>query len=270
MWGVRQTAEKKYFEGLKLNSGKEEKHKKYYDLESKKEVEDKNEKIYYTGTVNLAWYLNDKQSVFPGERGKFEFYIIPRQSKSSVSLNIKLEPYAYTNESKNEIEKLERDKNNNKATTINKLVDGHLLLFRNYENNTGYSNWIKNGASIEIKAPKNKDGKEIFEVDLPYKVTIYWIWPKYFRNYIYDQKDREGDLFVDISNKNTDYMNLISFINSNRDSLFFNENKGLTELPKIINNEMGEDLDICSTYYNQADEYLGQNMHFVSVNVGTQ
>ena len=55
------------------------------------------------------------------------------------------------------------------------------------------------------------------------KVTLYWIWPKYFRNYIYGSRNTYGDLFTDVSDKNADYTELLKLVNnsSNKDKLFY-------------------------------------------------
>ena len=38
---------------------------------------------------------------------------------------------------------------------------------------------------VMFKVSKLVDDKTTFEKDKPYRVTLYWIWPNYIRNYIY-------------------------------------------------------------------------------------
>ena len=77
-------------------------------------------------------------------------------------------------------------------TTLQNLIQGHILFFQQLDDVSGYQKWLKADESFVIEAPK--DGS--FQKDVPYKVTIYWIWPQYFRNYVYTQKSTQGDLVM--------------------------------------------------------------------------
>ena len=116
-----------------------------------------------------------------------------------------------------------------------------------------------------IEAPKNSS----FKKDVPYKVTIYWIWPQYFRNYVYTQKSTQGDLFTDAANQTdgSDYARINTFINKSQNKLFYDESANV-QVTFPINKDMAQDtLEQCSNYYNKADEYIGTNAKYIYVGI---
>ena len=156
-------------------------------------------------------------------------------------------------------------------TTLQNLIQGHILFFQQLDDVYGYQKWLKADESFVIEAPKNSS----FKKDVPYKVTIYWIWPQYFRNYVYTQKSTQGDLFTNAANQtsDSDYARINTFINSQRtietsqNKLFYDES-GKVQVGSPINKDMAQDtLDQCSKYYNKADEYIGTNAKYIYVGI---
>ena len=259
--GGRMSAEKTYLKDDNMQNlfieGKEKVYKSYIDTSTGKQVS--TEQTYYIGTSGLAWHLSEEKSFQPGVNGKLEFYIIPEKNevgKSSVEVTIDLEAY-------------ELSKNKDKAIKsedefLSDLVKGHMLLFQSLDNTQGYSGWLYNTESktnkMTVSAPEGG-----FQEGVPYKVTFYWIWPKYFRNYVYDAKNTYGDLFANIEN-NTDYNTLLSFVNNNQNQLFY----GGTISSKINNQMTDEVLDQCNKYYNDADEYIGQKQCYIYIEASVQ
>ena len=238
---------------------------------------------YYVGGSGIAWYMNNDQNndqnLVPGAGGKLEFYIIPKQSGlTSVNITLNMEGYKL-NEETQKAEKL----NNSK---IQSLLNGHILLFRHLDDKYGYYGWLGADHKLTINAPKKENEKEAatFVPNIPYKVTLYWKWPQYFRNYIYTQRSTYGDLFTDdmINNDNykNDYESIITFVNKQNEvtdkssKLFYAANESGTEtnskitISEKINKDMSDTvLDTCSKYYNQADEYIGKNTQFVYIQI---
>lgn len=260
--GGRMSAEKNYLkddnnQNLFIEGKKEEVYKSYIDTSTGKQVSTK--QTYYIGTNGLAWHLSEEKSFQPGATGKLEFYIIPKKNevgKSSVEVTIDLEAY-------------ELSKNKDKAIKsedkfLPDLVKGHILLFQSLDNTQGYSGWLYNTESktnkMTVSAPEGG-----FQEGMPYKVTFYWIWPKYFRNYVYDARNTYGDLFANIEN-NTDYNTLLSFVNNNQNQLFY----GGTTSREINNQMLDEVLDQCNKYYNDADEYIGQKQCYIYIEASVQ
>lgn len=256
--GERQKAEDSYLldESQKsiLSAGATKTYASY--IENGTEV--KKEQIYHVGTGSLAWYLDSQESILPGANGKLEFYIIPKKDDvKSVTVSFDINGYVYTNKRAVKSE----------DTILQNLMQGHILFFQQLDDVCGYQKWLKADESFVIEAPN----KGSFKKDVPYKVTIYWIWPQYFRNYVYTQKSTQGDLFTDAANQT--YARINTFINSQRtvetkqNKLFYDES-GKVQVESDINKNMAQDtLDQCSKYYNKADEYIGTNAKYIYVGI---
>ena len=261
--GERQKAEASYLldESQKsiLSAGAEKKYASY--IENGTEV--RKEQIYHVGTGSLAWYLDSQESILPGANGKLEFYIIPKKDNvKSVTVSFDVNGYVYTTEGD-----VDKRAVKSEDTTLQNLMQGHILFFQQLDDVNGYQKWLKADESFVIEAPKNGS----FKKDVPYKVTIYWIWPQYFRNYVYTQKSTQGDLFTDAANQT--YARINTFINSQRtvetkqNKLFYDES-GKVQVESDINKNMAQDtLDQCSKYYNKADEYIGTNAKYIYVGI---
>lgn len=261
--GKRQTAETSYLtdESKKniLSAGTERKYTSY--IENGTEVQ--KEQTYYVGTGSLAWYLESQESILPGANGKLEFYIIPKKDDvKSVTVSFDINGYVYTNEGNTDNRAVK-----SKDTTLQNLIQGHILFFQQLDDVDGYQKWLKADESFVIEAPENGS----FKKNVPYKVTIYWIWPQYFRNYVYTQKSTQGDLFMDAANQT--YARINTFINSQRtvepskNKLFYDESDNV-QVTSPINKDMAQDtLEQCSNYYNKADEYIGTNAKCIYVGI---
>lgn len=261
--GERQEAEATYLldESKKsiLSAGAKKTYASY--IENGTEV--KKQQIYHVGTGSLAWYLDSQESILPGANGKLEFYIIPKKDDvKSVTVSFDINGYVYTTD---------RRAVKSENTTLQNLIQGHILFFQQLDDVYGYQKWLKADEPFVIEAPNNGS----FQKDVPYKVTIYWIWPQYFRNYVYTQKSTQGDLFTDGANQtsDSDYARINTFINSQRtvetsqNKLFYDESREV-QVESDINKNMAQNtLDQCSKYYNKADEYIGTNAKYIYVGI---
>lgn len=240
--GTRQSAEESY---LKLQNGTTEVLDSYIDLDTGNTIE--TEQTYHVGEASLAWYMNGQEKFQPGASGKMEFYIIPTHSGTrSLDVQYNMDAYKVTDNKATRIE----DKK------LQNLVDGHVLLFQQLNDKTGYSGWIQDG-KVTVNAPEGKN----FEEGKAYKVTVYWVWPKYFRNYIYHSRDLYGDLCVSDGQDHTTLVNFAETEKSKDNSALFNDKLNITE---SINSSMSDaTLDACSESYNLADEYIGENTQYL-------
>ena len=269
--GDRQNAEKDKLKNDNkniLSEGKKETFSKYNykastDRDSSTWSVKNNSQIYYTGSSQLAWHLPEQENFYPGASGKLEFYLIPRQ-ENLTRATITLELGGYT------------DGNNQEAVKsddirLQELISGHILLFQNLDDEKGYSgwlgNWVENTNTITNTFTVTADK---FEKDVPYKITLRWVWPQYFRNYIYTLRDREGDLFTnkaDLDSNTGDYKKINAFVNGQKtfknSRIFYKATNQADEKITgtdniVIDSSTISDklLDECSKYYNQADEYI--------------
>lgn len=268
--GQRLSDEKEYLKDETgnniLSEGNTESHTSYIDTETGQEISAN--RTYHTGGSGVAWYMNE-QSLVPGAGGKLEFYLIPnKDGLNRADISLKLVGYSL-NEKENKVQRIETPK-------IQSLLSGHILLFQHVDDDTGYSGWLGENQKFTVRA--GADESTTFQKDMPYKITIYWKWPQYFRNYIYTQKSTYGDLFTDESPQEdgSDYQKLIKFVNEQRDitadtgKLFYDASSSdkKATIDAEINNTMSDEvLDACSSYYNQADEYIGTNTQYVYIQI---
>ncbi len=134
---------------------------------------------------------NTAGGIAPGTSGKITFYVIPREDGyKKFSFRMNLTAYQKTGDGIQEIE----------SDVIKNLLKGHVLFFRNYDENDGYANRIENNTfTIE-----NKNG---FSKNTPIPVTVYWVWPEYFQSFMESgelfKKDEVIQSFVTDMNKET-------------------------------------------------------------------
>lgn len=293
--GTRQSVEQEYLRNSSSNiltEGTSKSYSKYIDSSTGQQVST-DEKTYYTGTANLAWYLADgDETLAPGASGTLEFYIIPQvENLTSVTVQMTTEAYVYA----------DRTAASNFANAtgstdkkLQDLVSGHILLFHSSANADGYGKWLGIDGKFTVNAPKISDavaGSEegadgndaaTFQKGVPYKVTLDWVWPKYFRNYVYNQR-ANGDLYLNAESE--DYKKVLEFVKAQTKlttgySKVFCEKssgddaeggKGWTITGESISNSMSQaDYDLCTEYYNNADEYIGMNAEFLYVEATVQ
>ena len=177
-----------------------------------------------------------------------------------MTVSFDINGYVYTTEG-NENKRVVKSED----TTLQNLIQGHILFFQQLDDVYGYQKWLEVDKPFVIEAPENGS----FKKDVPYKVTIYWIWPQYFRNYVYTQKSTQGDLFTDAANQTdgSDYARINTFINKSQNKLFYDESANV-QVTFPINKDMAQDtLEQCSNYYNKADEYIGTNAKYIYVGI---
>lgn len=306
---------KKYYNKL-LNflageSKKCDKDSVYYDYNEKESESFSAETTLYTGTSGLAWYLNGQQELSPGAGGELELYFIPQKSGlSEVTLKLTVEgkKAGGVKDDVNTLEDL-------KDETAKNFLNSHILFFEQYDESHGYRELLgktkisstsdseaeeKGGyiftpsaaktITVRAKDFKDESGKEkdIFDVNVPYKVTIYWKWPAQFRNYVYSGYSYENDLFYypDDEEPHDDQDALVKYLNKENSATskvdskdfyatgFFKKDAALDTEGKTgisigtIGTDMAQENFANGTeYYNQADEYLGSNVNYILVRV---
>lgn len=219
------------------------------------------ETYYYTENEEIAMHLAEDYNVSPGASGSFDFYIIPTSNGArTVTLYLGLAGYR-----KGETEKAIPVEDE----TLNALLKGHILLFKNYENRF-YSGWLHNQNSdgifqntITITLPEDA------EAGVPYPYTIYWIWPKRYENMI-SHRPYNKDLYAPNSSEFATVFlpfveaqsadanaNQIGTSNYRYSSVFLSDIWPLNETKARSN------------AYNLADEYIGTNADYLYLTIRT-
>lgn len=270
--GERQKVEQDVFKDSEgnniLGTGKSQSKGEYIDTDTQTWETIQKNQDYHTGFSNLAWYLNQEENLSPGSSGKFEFYLISKKDGlTSATISLNIQPYIQSGA----VAQISND------MTAKKLLNGHILFFHHLDDTYGYRDWLGEDKTFTVTVPDNAQNGKTFQKGIPYKVTIYWVWPQYFRNYIYTQRSTQGDLFTDAADQseNSDYAKLIKFINEQK--LFRNSQlflkKGSTDSELSTSVTEGEidkqisdaTLNTCSQCYNDADEYIGQNIQYAYI-----
>lgn len=281
--GDRQEPEPTKMPG-KLSEGNEKSYTTYIDYKTGKTqnfLSDGTAKTLYVGTSSLAWHLSGQQNFHPGASGELEFYFIPKQS-GLKTITLQLNLVGAKDDTNGNFIKLEGDTEDN---VLKNLINGHILMFENWSADVGYSNWLGTDKKLIINAPtENENDDSVFQKNQPYKVTIYWKWPKYFRNFVYNERF-EGDLFFI---QNDAYSNLLNFVNEqvpvakdscgakNTSNTFYSAEKYDDNIIKARGNIKASDnmtdamLESCIKYYDLADEYIGNNAQYIYVELNVE
>lgn len=235
--GVRQKAEKDYLRITEetLPDGETYPHKE--------------ETYYYTEDGTIALRLSeDNIVVSPGASGTVTFYIIPNQDGAmSLTLYVGLAGYTAT-------------QNNTSAErivdpTLDALLSGHILLFRNKDENGHYSDWLGENNTVTVSLPVTA------KKDIPEAVTVHWIWPLRYENMVNDLYEKGSEEYQD---------SFAPFVEKQSKIANMNPLTGRYRYSRIfLTNETGETVQDCSKYYNLADEYIGTNAQYLYLAIQT-
>lgn len=213
-------------------------------------------------TVTLGSNLNNETagSLYPGARGKITFTVTPRTDNlGDITINLSR---VLRVKAKENIYK-EADGNlSNDASTLLSLVKGHLLFFTGCENGY-YSGRVANG---KITIPKSKfcmDEKTTNPTNRPVPVTLYWVWPEYFQNFVLTgNTNYYKNLFA--SAKDAGYAELKADVNENKATYFY----GLSSA--VADTDPYTDMDAYSALYNNADEKIGNEVISIQLRITAQ
>lgn len=224
------------------------------------------------------------EAIEPGDSGELTFYVVPKYDGTvELSMNLSLIPYKVKGDDFTEI----TEENDNVAK---KFIDGHILFF--LENGTETDKktiqWIKDGTfRITIEDAKK---------DVEYGYTLYWCWPQSFGEAVLKADDiylnNRKKLFSEFLNGEEmrklilqeDDLSMVKkperyfFSNLIKAPLSSDSNqKELEEIPKMYNQSSEELLPDAknafvdlSSYYNQADQYIGSHVDCVRIQLSAE
>lgn len=274
--------------------------------------------------------MNNNKSdnvIEPGDSGQMVFYIIPGQDGDlSVKLKLSLEGLVETQDEG--IFVSARDSKGTSIQAAQQLLEGHVLLFADKQSQGAYYNdWIsKDGykwtktifysenntedvpqATLDFTlADTEPYGYQLswsgsnLTADIAYPVTIYWIWPEIFGQYIFSETNsqmignrpilfpKRGDEEIESSwirslfGKMCHYEESTWPYGANRylmwrqpdgsiDQKGFMDNVTV-DLLSAFRNGNGNSASyptICS-YYNKADQFLGETIRYVRLRLDAE
>lgn len=242
----------------------------------------------------------------PGSYGKMTFYIIPnKDGPLKVTLDLVLTGYQIVDDKKNEENVTQNDLTEVTDSSLQQLLEGHILLFAGYNEKAGcYEGWISRDAGVwrmslgsgteaavlEVKSGKLTWNNTNAQKDTAYPVTIYWIWPERLESYLRKADGYSGKnplLFPeDLSSEDKALSalpeNLFATMSkveqnssSNRyfrweDSAKFQENVTKDTLSQIREKFNPALYSMVAAYYDSADQYLGKNVQYVQLKLDAQ
>jgi hypothetical protein len=197
-------------------------------------------------------------AIYPGASGSITFSILPQTSAlGKVDFTLQLTPYAVVEQASTADGKVQVASGvyaaplseSGDTQYIYTLLKGHILLFQNYNSSTGvYSDWID--------PSKGFTSTEISGTD-PVPITLYWIWPEVFANYISADGGLSGNSDLLAS------MAITAATGQKYTNYFFDAN----DLPTLsVSTTMtADDQTKAKTYYDNADQEIGTYARYVQL-----
>ena len=238
---------------------------------------------YWTNPNNKR----EDQAIEPGSSGRLQFSVVPKTA-GNITLNMQLSliPYKYQDN------KLEEANETTKTFT-----SGHILFFleKSESSNAGNESatnleWISNG-SFTLNIPNAQKDKE-------YSYTLYWCWPQNFAEITLAEKNElnEENEFLNgrkpilSTYKNGETVRYaiayadVQYSMVNNPQRYFYSNLTQLPLPKeqpelskiqsmqtnFSDKETKDAFVALSSYYNQADQYIGSNANCLRVKLEMQ
>ena len=118
----------------------------------------------------------------------------------------------------------------------------------------------------KITIPKSKfciDEKTTNPTNQSVPVTLYWVWPEYFQNFVLTgNTNYYKNLFA--SAKDAGYAELKADVNKNKATYFY----GLSSA--VADTDPYTDMDAYSALYNNADEKIGNEVISIQLRITAQ
>lgn len=222
-------------------------------------------------TVTLGSNLNNETagSLYPGARGKITFTVKPLVSDlDGVTINLS-RLLKVTN-----IVGVVGDGGTlaPEAEALLGLIKGHLLFFTSCKNGY-YSNRVTNCQITIQKKEFCKDGNVANPTNQPVPVTLYWVWPEYFQNFVLTgNTNYYKNLFAAAGDAKSDYGALQADMNEHKANYFYGAANGTcaANAPAVSAGMSFSDTAICSALYNNADEQIGNKVEYIQLRISAQ
>lgn len=219
-------------------------------------------------TVTLGSNLNNESagSLYPGARGKITFTVKPLvDDLNGVTINLSRVLKVTGNVVVEDGKTLTSD-----AQTLLGLAKGHLLFFTSCQN--GYYSGRVVDSKIRIdKSEFCKKGSS--ETTESKEVSLYWVWPEYFQNFILTgNTNYYKNLFAAAGDAKSDYGALQADMNAHKANYFYGAANGTSaaNAPAVSADMSFSDTAICSALYNNADEQIGNKAEYIQLRISAQ
>ena len=209
-------------------------------------------------TVTLNSNLNNytSGSLYPGARGQIKFTVQPL-TKDLNGATIDISRVLQLKDGDGTLVKESDCTQQNMPDTL-KLAKGHLLFFTACSDAGFYSNHVTDSIVIE----KSKFQDESGNTTRPVQVVLSWVWPEYLQNFVYTgNANYYKNIFASASE---DYTSMQTYVNGHRDYFYYGYGDGAT-IPELSNEMKSAALGQCADYYNKADDYLGNNVEYLQL-----
>lgn len=235
---------------------------------------------------NLNNYLADAD-LRPGNRGSFDLYVICRTDKRDLVLRPIFSAWHVTSEVPFSYK--DAFTYNDDTKTAAEFLKGHILLFANVDEKGMYSGNIDFTEDITINLepatetgnkPEAHQGTHTFnwgksvykdENTEVYRLSVYWVWPEQFGNFIYTGNSYNKNLFAD--KDSWDYKHFISAMESDTAYIKFFSVEADVDRPKIETitsatkgyQTATKNYELYSGWYNAADEQIGAWISYIQL-----
>ena len=119
---------------------------------------------------------NSTGTIEPGNSGKLEFYVLPKDTSAKHNFTFTLTVKGYYKDSSDYLPM--SSKGNDFAEKFYKLLSGHIQFFSSCDADGKYSGRLTATATAE-GITINGLKRSTTENETQKKVTIYWVWPYY-------------------------------------------------------------------------------------------
>ena len=226
-------------------------------------------------------HKREDQAIEPGSSGRLQFSVVPKTT-GNITLNMQLSliPYKYRDNKLKEADE-----------TTKTFTSGHILFFLEKSGSSNAGNesatnleWISNG-SFTLNIPDTQKDKE-------YSYTLYWCWPQNFAEFTLAEGNEflngRKPILYEYAN-GADVRNAIAYADSQASMVkcpqrYFYSNLTQLPLPKeqpelskiqsmqtnFSDKETKDAFVALSSYYNQADQYIGSNANCLRVKLEMQ
>lgn len=259
-------------------------------------TDDSNTAITWAITKNSNVLNNAELGLEPGASGSITFYIIPhKDGLLSVNLNLTITGYTGDETIKSSANLKEID------SAAQQLLEGHLLLFAGYDKGSNtYKGWISDDATSwtislddkdSVSLSRNEIGNIVWTAEnakkeTAYPVTVYWIWPEVLESYLVKSGSYAGSRPILFAQDQTDgavsspdvlpkdLYKTMSKVDGTSNRYFrwdntetFRENVNESKLSGMRTRFNPVVYGSMTSYYNSADQYLGENVRYARLKV---
>ncbi len=226
-------------------------------------------------------HKREDYAIEPGSNGRLQFSVVPKTAGNiTLDMQLSLIPYKYQD---NKLEEADE--------TTKTFTSGHILFFLEESKSSNAGNesatkleWISNG-SFTLKILDAQKDKE-------YSYTLYWCWPQNFAEFTLAEGNEilngRKPILYEYAN-GADVRNAIAYADSQASMVkcpqrYFYSNLTQLPLPKeqpelskiqsmqtnFSDKETKDAFVALSSYYNQADQYIGSNANCLRVKLEMQ